>query len=236
MNKKMLTIISALFILAMSAAAFAGQEHDPRDNAHAMKDIVEDETAVYGFKPSAEGSLAMYADMDWSDAEAVEAGRQERIAYHESLESMYDILKEMTADGKSTEEIARAVSARRNEIRLEAYADDPENLAKLKARNLEKYGHEEGPLPDELYEQYGSWDVVINKAFSTNSGMDACLGLYDEYYDVYVALGQIDTEEFAADTGNRNHVAMLAMHMAFAIAILMIMADRRYAKKEKNRA
>ena len=173
------------------AAEVFTYEHDPRENPKAMADIVEDPNAIYGFRPSETGSLAMYADVDWSDPEVVEAGRQERIEYHKSLESMYDVLDEMTAEGKTTEEIARAVSTLRNQIRLDAYKDDPEGLEALKARNLEKYGHEEGPLPDELYEQYGLWETVISKAFSANSGMDACLGLYDEYYELYVAAGQI---------------------------------------------
>ena len=130
-------------------------QHDPRENPAAMRDIAEDENAVYGFRPSETGSLKLYADADWSDPAVVEQGRQDRIAYHESIASMYVLLEEMEAQGCSVEEIARAVSTRRNEIRLEAYADDPEALAALKARNLEKYGHEEGPLPDELYAQYG---------------------------------------------------------------------------------
>ena len=166
-------------------------EHDPRENPSAMADIVEDETAVYGFRPSKEGSLSMYADADWSDAAIVEQGRQERIAYHKSLAAMYEVLSEMESEGKSIDEIARAVSALRNKIRLDAYESDPEGLAKVKARNLEKYGHEEGPLAEDLYEQYGSWETVIAKAFTANSGMDACLGLYDDYYYLYVAAGQI---------------------------------------------
>ena len=165
--------------------------HDPRDNPSAMADIVEDETAVYGFRPSETGSLAIYADADWSDPAVVEAGRQDRIAYHQTLETMYELLDEMTAEGKSVEEIARAVSAMRNRIRLDAYRDDPEGLAEVKERNLEQYGHEEGPLPDELFEKYGSWETVIAKAFSANAGMDACLGLYDDSYDLYAAIGQI---------------------------------------------
>lgn len=32
-------------------------EHDPRDNPSAMADIVEDETAIYGFRPSKTGAL-----------------------------------------------------------------------------------------------------------------------------------------------------------------------------------
>lgn len=166
-------------------------EHDPRENPSAMADIVEDETAVYGFRPSKTGSLKQFADADWSDAETVAAGRQDRIAYHDSMSELYDLLGKMRAQDKDIEEIARAVSSRRNELRMEANEGDPELLAAAKARNLEQYGHEEGPLPDELYEKYGSWEMVLEKAFSVNSGMDACLGLYDQYYDLYVLAGQI---------------------------------------------
>ena len=175
-------------------------EHDPRLNARAMADIIVDPTAVYGFSPSPEGSLSSYASFDWSDPELVngENGRLARIAYHESINEMYAMMNAMRIDGKSIEEIARAVSSKRNEIRLASYADDPEGLAEAKARNLEKYGHEEGPLPDELYKQYGSWETVLEKAFSTNSGMDACLGLYDDYYELYVMAGQVEDEHTAA--------------------------------------
>lgn len=216
MKKPLLSIFVALIalsVLCMPVFAANGftYQHDPSLNPYAMQDIVADENAIYGFKPNDTGSLKLYADADWSDPAVVEQGRQDRIAYHQSIEAMYDILEDMTAEGKSTEEIARAVSTKRNEIRLASYDNDPEGLAKLKARNLEKYGHEEGPLPDELYEQYGSWEIVLEKAFSVNAGMDACLGLYDDYYAVYVALGQVEEpQENTADTatpgtaGNNN--------------------------------
>lgn len=203
-SKKALALFLILvLVFSVSSPSFAAigfaYQHDPRENAAAMRDIVADETAIYGFRPSETGSLKMYAAADWSDPVIVEAGRADRIAYHESLKTMYDMLGQMQAEGRTTEEIARAVSTRRNEIRMEAYDDDPEGLAALKARNLEKYGHEEGPLPDELFAQYGSWERVIEKAFSTNAGMDACLGLYDDYYYLYVAQGDVSADEPAAD-------------------------------------
>ena len=198
-SRKCLAVIVLLaFLLSAGVTSSAANgfqyQHDPRENAAAMQGIAADESAVYGFRPTETGSLSLYADADWTDPEVVAQGRADRIAYHESVESMYVMLRDMREQGKSTEEIARAVSTRRNEIRLEAYADDPEGLAALKARNLEKYGHEEGPLPDELYEKYGSWERVMEKSFSTNAGMDACLGLYDDYYFLYVALGDVPAD------------------------------------------
>ena len=191
--------VSAADRTPQPGAAFR-YEHDPRLNARAMADIVVDPTAVYGFAPSPEGSLSGYASFDWSDPELVNGknGRLARIAYHESINEMYAMMNAMRIEGKGIEEIARAISSKRNEIRLASFADDPEGLAVAKARNMEKYGHEEGPLPDELYKQYGSWETVLEKAFSTNSGMDACLGLYDDYYELYVMAGQVEDEHTAA--------------------------------------
>ena len=103
-----------------------------------------------------------------------------------------DILYAMRADGATMEEMARAVSTERNRLRLAAYENDPEGLETLKKSNLEAYGHEDGPTPDELFEKYGSWQEVLQKAFSTNMGMDACCGLYDEYYPLYVELGYVN--------------------------------------------
>ena len=170
--------------------------HDPRLNPAAMRDIVPDPSAIYGFRPSETGTLKQYTAFDWSDPAVVAQGRDERIAYHQSIASMYALLDEMLAAGKSSEEIALVISPMRNQIRLEACTSE-EELRIAKERNLERYGHEEGPLPDELYAQYGSWETVIEKAFSTNAGMDACLGLYDYCYDLYVAAGLIEGEEEA---------------------------------------
>ena len=224
----------------------AGQQpfeyiHDPRDNPSAMADIIRDENAVYGFRPSETGSLKQYADADWSDPAIVEQGRQDRIAYHESIADMYDMLREMRSEGRSNEEIARAVSTRRNELRIEACNGDPDALARLKERNLEKYGHEEGPLPDELFVQYGSWDTVIIKAFSPNSGMDACLGLYDDYYDIYVAMGQIQQEEVmpsgeeepvSPQTGYTDLTAVYTVIMVISASLAAKLFTK--AKKKEN--
>ena len=46
-----------------------------------------------------------------------------------------------------------------------------------------------------FYEKTGSWEAVIEKAFSTNAGADAMLGLYDKYYDTYYIADDSDQTE-----------------------------------------
>ena len=166
--------------------------HDPRDNPEAMKDILDNPDAVYGFSPDPQSErLGSFAKDDWTDPEVVAQARKERKDYHDSMGSMIDILRKMREDEASIEEMARAVSEERNRLRIESYKDDPDRLASMKESNLKTYGHEEGPTPDELYKKYGSWETVIQMAFGSNMGMDACCGLYDEYYDLYVELGYV---------------------------------------------
>lgn len=164
--------------------------HDPRENPEAMKDIIEDPNAVYGFSPNPDSPrLATFVDYDWSDPVLVAQAKEERIKYHEQMDSMTDILYRMRDEKASIEEMARAISAERNRLRFVQYENDPENMAKLKESNLNTYGHEDGPTPDQLFEKYGSWAMVIQKAFAPNLGMDAICGLYDDYYSLYIELG-----------------------------------------------
>lgn len=178
------TIGISIPVLAADTTINVKYAHDPRINEKAMEDIVVDKTAIYGFKPSKDSTrLADYADADWSDPVAVEGWRQERIDYLDQFNTMYDLWEEMLSKGAPTAEIAKAVSAKRNEIRLASYANDPEGLVRVKNSNLATYGNENGPTPESLFEKYGSWEKVLIKSFSSNSGMDACLGLYDVQYE-----------------------------------------------------
>lgn len=172
--------------IGINQATFA-YENDPADNPGAMKDIVANPAAVFGFSPSPESSrLKDYVDaLDWTDPQQVAQAREARRVYHESMSELYRMIETMLGEAKPVEEIARAVSARRNEIRLESYQDDPEGLARVKQSNLDTYGNELGPTADSLFEKYGSWQTVMEKALGTNAGMDACLGFYDEYFDLY---------------------------------------------------
>ena len=175
---------------ATAKAGFFSYVHDPQLNPEAMKDIIVNADAVYGFSPDPDSTrLGSYAQYDWTDSSFVAQAKTERIKYHDSLSTMNDILDRMKEEGATVEEMARAVSIERNRLRLAAYDGDPAGLAEARKSNLDTYGHEDGPTADEMFAKYGSWEVVLQKAFSPNLGMDACCGLYDEYYDQYVVLG-----------------------------------------------
>lgn len=191
--------VIALFAFTVSAYAAGYYVHDPMENPKAAADIIVDPDAVYGYAPNPDSvRLGAFAKYDWSDAAFVAQMKQEREAYHESIHELYQTKADMEAEGKSVEEIARTVSNRRNEMRIEAYKDDPDGLATLKESNLNKYGNETGGTPEYYYEKTGSWEAVIEKAFSTNAGADAILGLYDTYYDTYYIAD--DTEPTESET------------------------------------
>lgn len=188
-SESLFYLVVMLFVFSFSTSAYASGDyiHDPMQNPKAAADIVVDPNAVYGYAPNPDSTrLGVFAQYDWSDETFVAEMKQQREEYHESVKELYQIKADMEAQGKSVEEIARAVSTRRNEIRMEAYKDDPEGLKKLKESNLATFGNENGGTPEYFYEKYGSWETVIEKAFSTNAGADACLGLYDKYYDTYI--------------------------------------------------
>ena len=182
-----LILVALLLLGGIAMAEPFAYEHDPRDNPKVMKDVVYNPDAVYGFSPSPSSTrLKEYVDaIDWTNPEQVAAARALRQAYIDSMSELYRMIENMLTEGKDVETIARAVSQRRNELRLEAYKDDPEGLEIVKKSNLETYGDEMGPSADSLYEKYGSWQTVLEKSLDTNMGMDACLGFYDELYDFY---------------------------------------------------
>ena len=161
--------------------------HNPIYSQKVLADAEYDQNAYFGFKPNTTGSLKNYAIVDWSVESDVLGYKEARIKYIEENDARIKKLElELRSQNKTIEEIARACSALRNQVRLDQYKDDPEGLATLKQRNLSKYGHEEGPLPDELYAQYdNSWETVLKKCYSTNMGMDACCGVYDKYFFMY---------------------------------------------------
>lgn len=237
-----LLAVTVLFSFSVSVCAANYYVHDPMDNPKAAADIVVDPNAVYGYAPNPESTrLGTYAQYDWSDKALVAEMRQQREEYHESLKELYDIKSKMEAEGKSIEDIARAVSTRRNEIRMEAYKDDPEGLEKLKESNLKTFGNENGGTPDYFYKKYGSWETVIEKAFSTNAGADACLGLYDKYYYTYIIDGAstdntpatIDQSDKSPKTGD-NTMLMFCFVFVTAGSLVICVAALRHNRASKR--
>ena len=132
-------------------------QHNPMLFEKAMKDIIVDPNAIYGFSPDpASDRLGVFASYDWSDPLVVWKARQERIEYLQQDKVLMDLYGELKLQGKSMEETAREISRMRNVLRLQAYDNDPVGLAKVKASNLKTYGNEEGPTADSLYKKYGS--------------------------------------------------------------------------------
>ena len=172
---------------AGSSSAKKGYVHDPMENPKAAQDIIVNRAAVYGYSPSPLSTrLKEFVDIiDWTSEKEVAEARDKRIQYYETEEILYQTIETMLDENKSIEEIAREVSKKRNELRLAAYIGDPDGLERVKKSNLDTYGNEEGPTIDYLFEKYGSWEAVLQKALSSNPGMDACLGLYDDYYEFY---------------------------------------------------
>jgi LysM repeat protein len=227
-------ILSLALILSFSVTASAAQPyiHDPMANPNAAKDIVVDPGAVYGYAPSPNSSrLKDYTEYDWSDPELVAKMRQQREEYHDSMKELYSIITTMRTAGASVKDIAIAVSTRRNEIRLEAYKNDPEGLAKVKKSNLENYGNENGGTPEFFYNKYGSWEMVAEKALSVNAGADACLGLYDKYYDTYFIVPS-DGKTGKTDKGNLNQPSA-SDHTVTAGESLSGIAERSFGDKTK---
>lgn len=169
--------------------------NDPRINKAAMVDIEVDNNSIYGFVPSKDSKrLAEYANFDYSNKSQVEEMRNRRIKYHDQYKEMYEKWKELQKQNKTAEEIAHIISPMRNKIRFDSYGDDLASIEILKKSNLETYGNEYGPTPEQLYEKYGDWEIVTLKAFSANSGFDACLGLYDDEYVHNVMVGAVKEE------------------------------------------
>lgn len=198
-TKRLLAVMAAT-ILSMSSivcyGAESNYENDPRLNPQAMEDIVVDNNSVFGFSPDPDSArLGAYSDSDWSDISVVAPAVKNRFDYMNSSKQLIDLSLKLKNEGKNIEEIARTVSARRNEIRLESYENNPEGLKKCKESNFAKYGNENGPTAEFLFDKYGSWETVLEKAFDGNSGMDACLGMYDINYNLYIVSGRITGNE-----------------------------------------
>ena len=101
---------STAFVESESVIGFS-YEHDPRDNPNAMRDIIVNPDAVYGFSPSPDSTrLKKYVDaIDWTDPDQVAEARAQRQAYHDSMSELYRMIEDMLLEGKDVV-LRRAVS------------------------------------------------------------------------------------------------------------------------------
>ena len=153
------------------------------DNPKAARDIVENPDAVYGYSPNPESTrIGKFASkIDWTDPDQVAIARQTRQEYHEANEAK---LQALYNQGYTTEEIAARMVEERNMSRINSYIKngDLKGLEIMKKSNLKTYGNELGMTLEQALEKYGSYEEIINYTIRSNSGMDACTGLYDIYH------------------------------------------------------
>lgn len=107
-----------------------------------------------------------------------EIARDQRMRYHQLLVDMERTECAMRAEGRSEEDIARALVQMRNDAKDVIRAGmTPEQVAELEARNEKKYGNPLGPTADQLYMKYGSWEKVADAATRSSAAVDQELGL-----------------------------------------------------------
>ena len=174
-------------------------KNNPADNPKVLKDAIVDPNAIYGFRPSEDGSLAKFAKARWDNPISVAKYRADRIDYHvrneEVIKQMY---KDMTADGRATEEIAMAVNEFRNQSRINAYLDSNGNVkagkeegyaAALRRKEENSYERLIAGTRDEtgkIIKPPKTPEEIIISAMRGNPGMDACTGLTDLYPEVKI--------------------------------------------------
>ncbi|WP_199774799.1 hypothetical protein [Clostridium cagae] len=161
-------------------------KNNPMDNLKASKDIIENSDAVYGFSPKKGGRLDDFVDMiDWNDAEQVASARAQRIAYHNKMSTNLESkVKKLLDEGYSMEDIAKNMINERNQNRINTYIKNGnyEGLEGMYKSNLKEYGNAEGPTYEYMLKKCGANEEIINSSIKSNLGMDACTGLYDEYF------------------------------------------------------
>ena len=156
---------------------------DPLSNPKIAKEIESNSDAVYGYSPKKGSPLDKFG-VDWTNQEQVASARAKRMEYLKNMEQkkvkLESEVTKLQSEGKSIEEIARKMSEKRNLDRMKSYDSNPEGLAAMKERNIQQYGREEGPTPEQLFEKYGSWEEVIYGSVRTSPAMDVLTGLYKE--------------------------------------------------------
>ena len=162
-------------------------KHNPSDSPKVLLDAVEDTNAIYGYRPNDTGSLKKFVKYDWTDSDVVAKFRENRLRYHIENDGYRELVNSMRADGYSDVEIAKTLVEKRNANRLSSYIDENGKISDIELYNQAKehcVTYEQ--LKHGINGKPGKSDLqIIESAMKGNEGMDACCGLYDDYYDTY---------------------------------------------------
>ena len=162
-------------------------KHNPSDSPKVLLDAVEDTNAVYGYRPNDIGSLKKFVKYDWTDSDVVAKFRENRLRYHIENDGYRELVNSMRADGHSDVEIAKTLVEKRNANRLSSYIDENGKISDIELYNQAKehcVTYEQ--LKHGINGNPGKSDLqIIESAMKGNEGMDACCGLYDDYYYTY---------------------------------------------------
>jgi RHS repeat-associated protein len=95
-------------------------------------------------------------------AKALPPRRQQ---YVEAVQGLAGKVPGMREAGMSSEQIARALHAERNALKVQFRGMSPaEEVARFEARNLQKYGDKLGPSIEQLVERGKTWEQIIESA------------------------------------------------------------------------
>ena len=162
-------------------------KHNPSDSPKVLLDAVEDANAVYGYRPNNTGSLKKFAKYDWSNPDVVAKFRNNRLLYHIENDGYKELVNTMRKEGYSDVEIAKTLVEKRNANRLSSYINEDGTISDIELYNQAKehcVSYEE--LKNGINGKPGKSDLqIIESAMKGNEGMDACCGLYDDYYYTY---------------------------------------------------
>jgi hypothetical protein len=119
---------------------------------------------------------------DFTDVDFVSRNREIRLDYVSGTQELESAIDLMRSQGVSSENIARRVVLQRNSQKLEARSLMSELEVKgLEAGNFKRYGDPVGPTPDDLFDQYGDWDIVIQKSMKKDPEINLLLGIDPKY-------------------------------------------------------
>lgn len=102
-----------------------------------------------------------------------------RVQYMQRVRALSKLADQMRKNGKSSEEIAKALNKKRRAIgRLFKNVTDPKTRENAFARNMEKYGDKWGPTWQYLRSQNKSWEEIIESATRPNSSMQELIKIF----------------------------------------------------------